>query len=195
MRLLDSTDFRQMPWANGGGNTCELLRLPHPRQAERFALRLSIATVAQGGPFSRFEGIDRHLLLLDGAGMALRFAGEEQEVVLDQALQAPIRFAGETAVQCRLLGGSLRDFNPMTARDCGASSVDLMQLGAGQTCTLAGTALLSLYLVQGLLQFSTDVEPQAMHAGQLLHGQRPLTLQACEACLLICCRTTLQTTL
>ena len=85
-RVLTGDDFRAMPWRNGGGSTCELYRLPHPQRPDDFALRLSIATVAQGGPFSSFPLVDRTLLLLEGDGMALQFeAGDE--VLLSEPLQ------------------------------------------------------------------------------------------------------------
>ena len=123
---LTPKDYRDMPWKNGGGTTCELFRLPHPHRLEDFALRLSIATVASGGPFSIFPGIDRTLMLLEGEGMALQFSGEAAERVLDVPLQ-PIAFPGEAAVDCRLLGGSLRDFNVMVARDWGRAHTQIIE--------------------------------------------------------------------
>ncbi|MBN8630010.1 MAG: HutD family protein [Rhodobacterales bacterium] len=41
---------------------------------DSFDLRLSIAAVAEDGPFSDFPGIDRRLWLLDGAGVTCLMA-------------------------------------------------------------------------------------------------------------------------
>ena len=65
IRIIDSSTARQLPWKNGKGETIELAR------AERdgaLLWRLSMATVAEDGPFSIFAGIERNLTVLDGAG-------------------------------------------------------------------------------------------------------------------------------
>ncbi|GLR12586.1 hypothetical protein GCM10007907_13760 [Chitinimonas prasina] len=175
-RVLTGDDFRAMPWRNGGGSTCELYRLPHPQRPDDFALRLSIATVAEGGPFSSFPLVDRTLLLLEGDGMALQFeAGEE--VLLSEPLQ-PLRFAGEAAVSCRLLGGSLRDFNLMVARDWGEASLAVEQLAAGQSVTLDGSRVL-VYLLQGQLD---DADGSLLPGQLLLLQEAAQTLTATTAC-------------
>ena len=79
-----------------------------------FVWRVSIADVAQAGPFSRFVGIDRTLVLLSGAGMLLDEAQRPTH-----ALKQPLdiaRFAGETAIDARLVDGTTRDFNLMVRR-------------------------------------------------------------------------------
>ncbi|MBI2382082.1 MAG: HutD family protein [Gammaproteobacteria bacterium] len=113
-RRLGPQDYVDMPWKNGGGTTRELLKLPAPDGGEGFLARLSIATVAESGPFSRFPGIDRTILVLDGEGMALSVDGGPERV-LDKVLQ-PFEFAGDVHTDCRLLGGAIRDFNLMVER-------------------------------------------------------------------------------
>ena len=73
-----------------------------------------MASVASEGPFSRFPGIDRQLLVLRGEGLALSIAGAAEHV-LDGG-SAPLAFAGELDVSSRLLGGPVTDFNAMTRR-------------------------------------------------------------------------------
>ncbi|WP_269531712.1 HutD family protein [Chitinimonas sp. BJYL2] len=179
-RLLGTADYTDMPWKNGGGTTCELFRLPHPARPADFALRLSIATVAQGGPFSAFPGVDRTLLLLEGAGMALRFDGSAP-VRLEQTLQ-PIVFAGETPVDCTLLDGPLRDFNLMVARDWGRAALQIQQLTVGASLTLADGAQHLVYLHTG----EFGLGGQTINAGQLVHTSgTALTLHAQAAATLI----------
>lgn len=122
-KILSAKDFRSMPWKNGGGVTRELYRLPHPTDPERFSLRLSMAQVAADGPFSTFPGIDRTLLLVQGAGFRLTFP-DQLEVVLDQPL-VPLFFAGEDVIQCHLLAGACQDFNVMIDREWGEAKTQL----------------------------------------------------------------------
>lgn len=99
-----------MPWKNGGGVTTELYRLP---DGEDFFLRLSIAQVAQSGPFSSFPGIDRTLLVLEGNG--IRLGSSSFDKVLDQQ-SGPFEFRGEDEINAELIQGPIRDFNVMVKR-------------------------------------------------------------------------------
>lgn len=144
-----------MPWKNGGGTTCELVRLPHPRRADNFALRISMATVGAGGPFSAFPGIDRQLMLLDGRGMVLTMP-DTDDIHLTMALR-PIQFAGETPVDCRLVDGLIRDFNLMVARDWGTASLLVRQLAVGETLALPVSNWWFVHVLTGSLQSKGQV--------------------------------------
>ncbi len=147
MRRLGPADYRDMPWKNGGGVTRELVKLPHPSDPARFLARLSIATVGASGPFSVFPGVDRTLMILEGAGVALTMDGT-REVVLDQRLR-PFAFPGEAEIDCRLLGGPVRDFNLMVDRAAAHGSLEVVQLVPGQTRTLAGASTVLLHALEG----------------------------------------------
>ena len=103
------------PWKNGGGTTCEIACWPPGAGLADFDWRVSIARIAAPGPFSRFAGVARTIVLLDGDGVRLR-AGD---AAIDHRLDAPLvpfDFAGEVALDCELLGRESRDFNVMTRR-------------------------------------------------------------------------------
>ncbi|MFN7147306.1 MAG: HutD family protein, partial [Myxococcota bacterium] len=110
--VVRAADRVTMPWRNGGGVTHELVKRGHG--AAGFGARLSIAEVDAAGPFSRFPGVDRVIVLLDGAGFHLTRA-DGLEVRVDRA-HAPFAFLGEDAWDCALPGGPVRDFNVMTDR-------------------------------------------------------------------------------
>lgn len=96
------------PWKNGGGSTRELLREP----AEgALSLRLSIADVADDGPFSVFPGVDRVLTLLEGTGLRLSGPAGRREIGSE-----PCAFRGEDPWHCTLVDGPVRDFNVMVSR-------------------------------------------------------------------------------
>jgi hypothetical protein len=115
VRRYGPGDYRDMPWKNGGGSTTELLlEPPGGSLAAGFLWRVSTASVAQSGPFSRFPGIDRTLLLLDGDGLELDH-GPHGCALLPGPWE-PARFSGDWTTRGRLLGGPCRDFNVMSAR-------------------------------------------------------------------------------
>ena len=96
-----------MPWRNGGGTTTEIAIAPEGASVsgERFLYRVSIADVASDGPFSRFEGYDRHIMLLAGAGMTLD-CGTHGRIEL--APFEPRSFSGDWEVTGTLVGGAVR---------------------------------------------------------------------------------------
>lgn len=101
-----------MPWKNGGGLTVEwAVEPPEATLESGFQWRLSSAEVASSGPFSRFPGCDRWLLLLEGAGMVLDF-GAQGQVALTEPL-VPVRFSGDWAASATLVDGPCTDFNLM----------------------------------------------------------------------------------
>jgi len=107
MKLLRAADYVRTPWKNGGGSTQEICR-DQGEGLEGFGWRLSIADIAQGGPFSIFSGYERIITVLEGNGMALRVDGASSGPLL--AFQ-PFGFSGESEVSCELIDGPIRDFN------------------------------------------------------------------------------------
>lgn len=97
-------------WRNGGGETREIIAIAGP-QGSDFLWRASIATLDKDGPFSSFNGIDRVITLLEGAGVTLTVDGKE----IPLALHTPQPFSGDSACAARITGQS-RDFNIMTLR-------------------------------------------------------------------------------
>lgn len=113
-QLLSPSDFRRMPWKNGAGRTTEIDAYPPRAALDAFDWRISVADVARGGPFSRFAGIDRTIVVIAGAGMRLH--GNGHAVVL-QALYEPYTFSGDVELDCALIDGPVRDFNLMVRRN------------------------------------------------------------------------------
>jgi environmental stress-induced protein Ves len=114
MRIIRAANHRVVPWKNDGGITREVLVEPDPHDQGAFLWRISIATVAAPGPFSRFPGIDRSIAVLDGAGM--RFDVDGEAVTLGPE-DAPFRFSGDAEVRADLVAGETTDLNVMTRRD------------------------------------------------------------------------------
>jgi uncharacterized protein len=117
--LLTQATYRAMPWRNGLGTTMEIALEAGP--GDRFRWRLSIADVARSGPFSRFEGYDRVIAVVAGAGM--RLAVEGRPIVLIDRESAPHAFPGDAATDCTLIEGAIRDFNLIVDRASTRGSV------------------------------------------------------------------------
>lgn len=109
--------LRPAPWKNGGGSTTEIAVWPPGTGLDDFDWRISVAAITADGPFSRFAGIERSLLLLEGDGVRLRIDGAAA-IVLDAA-RPLLRFAGEAEVMAHVsmpVNSSTLDFNVMTRR-------------------------------------------------------------------------------
>lgn len=100
-------DVKPVPWRNGGGVTRELLAWP---DGAHWKLRMSVAEVAQDGPFSRFDGVERWFAVLAGAGVRLRLDGATHELTTGSA---PFRFDGGATTDCAPVAGPTQDFNLM----------------------------------------------------------------------------------
>ena len=127
MANLHKFDLQTLPamaWKNGGGVTREIVREPAGASLEDFDWRVSVADIAAAGPFSRFVGVDRHLLLLEGDGVNLTSteAGLDVNLLADDTVLA---FSGDVDMDSQLLGGAVRDFNVMTKRGVWQAQVEV----------------------------------------------------------------------
>lgn len=114
MRILRAADRTPMPWKNGGGVTREVAIWPPTAALDAFDWRISIADVAQGGPFSAFTGVDRVLTVIEGSGIEL--AVEGLATVRLDAAASPFAFPGDAACAATLHQGAIRDLNLMVRR-------------------------------------------------------------------------------
>jgi environmental stress-induced protein Ves len=116
MIKLDSQNYQRKAWKNGGGESRQVLIYPPNSDLDNFGYRITIANVASDGPFSRFEGVDRSLLLLFGDGISMHFKDNLTPIFLNPASKL-LQIAGEDEIDCRLIGSKVIDFNVMTRRN------------------------------------------------------------------------------
>lgn len=138
-RIVRGAALAATPWKNGGGVTRELAVHPPGAGFDTFIWRVSVADVARSGPFSRFEGIDRTLVLLSGAGMQFADARGMAQASLTSPF-AFMQFPGELALDAALVDGPTRDLNIMLRRGAAASVFELWH-GAGEYRLDADTVL------------------------------------------------------
>ncbi|RUL69653.1 HutD/Ves family protein [Dyella choica] len=114
MSIIRLRDCPAVPWKNGMGRTRELAVHPAGAGMEDFAWRVSVAEVDSAAPFSSFDGVDRYIALLQGAGFTMTL-DDGRSHALDTPF-APFAFPGEAKVTIALNGGPTRDFNLMLRR-------------------------------------------------------------------------------
>jgi len=148
MRILRSSDYRIMPWKNGGGTTTEVFAFPENAglAGRPFDWRVSIADVAGDGPFSPFPGYDRHIMAIEGRGMMLE-GGPEGAIDLTRPF-APRSFSGDWNITGRLVSGPVRDFNLMARRDRYASRLEMREAASDLRLDAASSTLL-IHLFDG----------------------------------------------
>ncbi len=175
MQRFDLNQIAPSPWKNGGGSTREIACWPQGAGMDSFGWRVSVATIAQAGPFSAFPGIDRQIMLLEGDGVQLVSATAGINHTLQQRWQ-PFAFSGDAALDCSLLGGTSTDFNVMTRRGRWAAEVLLHDVETQPGRSAAGLCM--------VLQGSFTQGEHTLHAGQGLWwdaAQDAVPLRPCDA--------------
>lgn len=144
------------PWKNGAGHTREIAAFPPGSGTDDFEWRLSLAEVAQDGPFSAFPGVDRQILLWRGDGLHLR-DGASLDHRLDRP-GVPFAFDGAAPITAALLGGPTLDLNVMTRR--GRWRADVSRIGEPARIATADAVL----LLCGAGAWGVTDEPQPLVA-------------------------------
>lgn len=122
MRVLRSVDHKRMPWKNGKGETVEIAVSPPGATVDNFDWRISMATVAEDGPFSVFGGIDRTLSVLTGEGITLSVAGHAPNTLHRDS--RPHGFPADSETSATLLAGPITDLNVMSRRGAFTHAVE-----------------------------------------------------------------------
>lgn len=158
--VLPAHTYRRERWKNGAGWTREIARWP---ESGGWDWRLSIAEIEEDAPFSRFDGIDRELVLLSGHGLRLRF-GDGRCVTLDPP-HGRLRFAGEEAVDGELVEGPTQDFNLMWRRDAVAAELWHRPLVGPMVIFADAGSTWVLHLLAGHARFADESRLPDLAAG------------------------------
>jgi environmental stress-induced protein Ves len=142
VHVLRSSEYRRMPWKNGGGETTEVVVSPEGAGLDDFGWRVSMARVERDGPFSAFPGVDRTLTILDGEGLRLAVAGRPA-IVVDAGAE-PLTFPADAPTESTLIGGPVTDLNVMTRRERFTHRVRRLSLSPAMDFRLGAEAVLLL---------------------------------------------------
>lgn len=114
IQRLEAQDARRLRWRNDLGWTREIHVEPSSGE-DAWVWRVSIAEIELSAAFSRFEGVERELMLLTGDGLTLRF--DDGEVCNLQPPHARLRFAGDRALHGEPAGPGVSAINLMWRPD------------------------------------------------------------------------------
>lgn len=160
-----------MPWANGLGITADVCLSP-PDTAD-WTWRLSVADVSDDVAFSSMPGIDRHILVAQGAGIAL-VIDRAPEVRIDQPF-GPFAFDGDDETVCRLLDGPVQALNLMLRRGRGLGSLRSVRLRPGGSFASEDDDV-AVVVLDGTLHADAMLDDDAtltsFDAALLGHGER-----------------------
>jgi environmental stress-induced protein Ves len=183
-QLIQYASLRCAPWKNGGGSTTEIAISPAGASLEDFDWRVSLATIAQDGPFSSFPGIDRSLALVDGDGVLLDFGDERFVLSPSEPL---IEFDGADAVHATVTGQHTTDFNVMTRRGQCRHRLEMLVVQGTQALRRRSATTL-LFVAEGeSLSVSSARERIAMvrYDTLVLDAEEDWTLEAQQATVLV----------
>ena len=144
MTIIRFDALKAVPWKNGLGITREIAVEPPGASMEDFLWRVSIADVDTASPFSRFPGIDRTIVLLQGDGFTMTLDGDQRHALTTPCV--PFSFPGEAHVEVALAGGATRDFNLMVRRGHARGSVIVAN---GPATLHADSTHVLIYLAEG----------------------------------------------
>ena len=132
---LPAAAYTVMPWKNGKGVTREVVAW-RPLPSAAFTFRLSMADLNHGdSEYSRFPGIDRALVILEGDGVVLRTGDRPPLPMVPRETLA--FFSGDDATSSCLTSPSGRDLNVMWDRSVLSPVV---RLASGDDVTVDASA-------------------------------------------------------
>jgi environmental stress-induced protein Ves len=153
--LIPFAGLAPAPWKNGGGSTIEIAIGPPDAGFDDFDWRVSLATIAEDGAFSQFDGVDRTLALVDGPGMLLHIDGEP---TLVSEAEPVVAFDGSSEVSAKLNRGPSTDFNVMSRSERCYHQFGRRRL-SGDSTFVARAEITVLFLAEGdSLQLASDDE-------------------------------------
>lgn len=157
--MVRRESLRATPWKNGGVETREIACFPPASQLNEFEWRISTAVVAQDGEFSIFEGIDRRLCILEGAGLKLQIgSGKPRRLQPGDHMD----FRGELPVYGSLVDGPITDLNIMVRRDKQRAHIEELSLSGSANLTLP-SEMVALFVRSGTLRITLDHSVDTMN--------------------------------
>ncbi|WP_308466313.1 HutD/Ves family protein [Rathayibacter soli] len=170
-----AADQVRMPWKNGAGTTLEVARLDDAATG-RMLWRVSIADVADNGPFSIFDGYRRIISVLEGEGMQLTVGGERSRPLRRHDAFA---FDGGAITNCELLGGPIRDFNLIFAADRVAGRMRWVTVRGRERIASTAATLLVYNAADETVHAESDTSAVSLDPGDCLRmGDAELSLLA-----------------
>jgi uncharacterized protein len=143
MRVITPDNFKKGLWKNGRGVSWDIASEPSRAGAE-LGWRLSLAEIAESGPFSLYGPVDRVFTLVSGGGLSLNVGGK----TLTTPPRQPLAFPCDVKTSCAVSGGPCRALNLFTARGEWSAAARVIAISDVIEIALDGRAC-ALFALQG----------------------------------------------
>lgn len=173
MRIIRQSSFAAAPWKNGGGVTREAIRVPP--HGDSFDWRVSLAQIDAAGPFSEFAGYIRFMVLLKGAGVALKFAGGPAPRIRElREIGDMQEFDGGVAAHCELVDGPCVDLNLMVSKNLRGVRTRVESLRGARSLTVGSHESMLLFPIDARITLASDGSTEQLAPWDLavLSGRR-----------------------
>lgn len=188
LRRFALGDLPAQAWQNGGGVTREIGQgVISGCTNGQWDWRFSVADIETESRFSRFDGIERKAVLVDGEKLTL--CGDETQIF--DRIGSLHAFAGESRIDTKLGAGPVRLFNAMARRDAAAVGVHVHRGGTSVVThdEQAGALLVAQGEFEVSLRFATSMLVLRLGPGdgvvlEKIVAELHLTATGPDACLL-----------
>ncbi|WP_405014821.1 HutD family protein [Kitasatospora sp. NBC_01539] len=167
-QVLRADGRAAVPWLNGGGVTREVAGGPAGSGPADFDWRVSLADVAQSGPFSVFPGVDRVITVVAGEALELAVGGTAPVRV---GPHQPFAFPGDAPTGGRLPGGPVVALNVMTRR--GRASARVVVAGGPGPLEVPDGGTLMVVCLAGTVAVGTTGPLLARHDAAVCEDAAP----------------------
>jgi environmental stress-induced protein Ves len=176
MQILRAANYKVMPWKNGLGSTTEIAIFPADAKLDDFDWRVSMAQVTSDGAFSSFPGIDRTLLVIDGAGIDLSVAGYEPVRIDRSTIHC---FLGDQQTSATLIDGPITDLNVMSRRGIVSQRVRRINVMKRQDFIVSAQTFLFVERGTATIRSASTVDSlSACDALLVEQGSAPVTIES-----------------
>lgn len=176
MQILRAANYKVMPWKNGLGSTTEIAIFPADAKLDDFDWRVSMAQVTSDGPFSSFPGIDRTLLVIDGAGIDLNVHGRVPVRIDRNTIHS---FPGDQQTSATLIDGPITDLNVMSRRGIVSQHVRRINVMKRQDFIVSAQALLFVERGTATVRSASTVDSLSAHDALLVEqGSAPVAIES-----------------
>ncbi|KAA0072803.1 HutD family protein [Tardiphaga sp. P9-11] len=176
MQILRAANYKVMPWKNGLGSTTEIAIFPADAKLDDFDWRVSMAMVTSDGPFSSFPGINRTLLVIDGAGIDLNVDGCAPVRIDRNTIHS---FPGDQQTSATLIDGSITDLNVMSRRGIVSQHVRRINVMKHRDFIVSAQTFLFVEHGTATIRSASTVDRLSAHDALLVErGSTPVTIES-----------------
>jgi uncharacterized protein len=134
MRIQRYAEHAVQPWKNGRGIARRIAAWPAGVEGhgDEMLWHVSLPEIAASGAFSALAGLDRHWMLLEGAGIELHCTSSAPRIDFRRRIETPldqVAFSGDWTTDCTLLAGPVLALSAMTRRGRAGAALHALTVG------------------------------------------------------------------